>query len=133
MRVSTRHDAVNSPSHYTQYKGLEVIDLTEQMNFNRGNAVKYIARAGAKDPAREVEDLEKARWYIEREIQRVKANQPKPPELARQDVCGCCVMGRERAHESGYKFGYCVAGPILGVLGLAVVVAIVARIAEAVW
>ena len=62
---------MTSPAHYTQYRGFEVIDFTEQMNFNRGNAVKYIARAGAKDPDREVEDLRKARWYIDREIARV--------------------------------------------------------------
>lgn len=68
------HDPVNHPSHYTAYKGLEIIDLTEQMNFNRGNAVKYITRAGLKDPTRdaEIEDLEKAKWYIDREIQRLK-------------------------------------------------------------
>ena len=72
------HDAVNHPAHYTQYQGLEVIDLTEQMNFNRGNAVKYIARAGAKDPAREVEDLEKARWYVEREIRRLTGGADAP-------------------------------------------------------
>lgn len=65
-------DSINHPSHYTAYKGIEIIDLTEQMNFNRGNAVKYIARAGLKDPAAEIEDLEKARWYISREIARVK-------------------------------------------------------------
>lgn len=65
-------DAVNHPSHYTAYKGVEVIQLTEQMNFNRGNAVKYIARAGLKNPATEIEDLEKARWYIDREIKRLK-------------------------------------------------------------
>ena len=63
-------DHVNHPSHYTQYLGLEVIDLTEQMNFNRGNAVKYIARSGFKSS--EIEDLEKAAWYIAREISRVK-------------------------------------------------------------
>lgn len=66
-------DQVNSPSHYTSYRGLEIIDLTEQMNFNRGNAVKYIARAGLKKKETEIEDLEKARWYIEREIARLKA------------------------------------------------------------
>lgn len=66
------HDPVNSPSHYTAYKGLEIIDLTEQLNFNRGNAVKYIARAGLKDPNSEAEDLKKARWYIDREIQRIQ-------------------------------------------------------------
>lgn len=66
-------DVVNHPSHYTAYKGVEVIQLTEQMNFNRGNAVKYIARAGLKNPDTEIEDLEKARWYIDREIKRLKA------------------------------------------------------------
>ncbi|GAB2702499.1 hypothetical protein BKA24_001668 [Microbacterium marinum] len=65
-------DAVNHPSHYTRFPGVEVIDLTEHLNFCRGNAVKYIARAGAKDPAREIEDLEKARWYIDREIERTR-------------------------------------------------------------
>lgn len=64
-------DSVNHPSHYTAYRGLEVIDLTEQMNFNRGNAIKYIARAGLKDPETEVEDLKKARWYVDREIARL--------------------------------------------------------------
>jgi hypothetical protein len=60
------------PSHYTQYQGLEIIDLTEQMNFCKGNAVKYIARAGWKNPDTEVEDLEKAVWYIQREIERIQ-------------------------------------------------------------
>jgi len=65
------NDAVNHPSHYTAYAGIEVIQLTEQMNFCRGNAVKYIARAGLKDPDKEIQDLEKARWYIDREIERL--------------------------------------------------------------
>ena len=64
-------DVVNSPSHYTAYP-VEVIQLTEHMNFNRGNAVKYIARAGLKDPDKELEDLQKAAWYINREIDRIK-------------------------------------------------------------
>lgn len=66
------NDDVNHPAHYTQYKGLEIIDLTEQMNFNRGNAVKYIARAGFKNKETELEDLQKAQWYIIREIKRIK-------------------------------------------------------------
>lgn len=61
-------DAVNSPSHYNQYKGLEVIDITEKLNFNRGNAVQYISRAGFKGEDSEIQDLEKALWYVEREI-----------------------------------------------------------------
>ena len=66
-----KHDEVNSPAHYTAYEGIEVIQLTEQMNFNRGNAVKYIARAGLKSYDTEIQDLEKAAWYLQREIERV--------------------------------------------------------------
>lgn len=64
-------DAVNHPSHYTAYP-VEVIELTEHLNFCRGNAVKYLCRAGLKSKDTEIEDLEKARWYLNREIERVK-------------------------------------------------------------
>ena len=68
-----KNDAVSHPAHYTDGK-IEVIDFIEDkgLNFHRGNAVKYIARAGKKDPAKEVEDLKKARWYIDREIRRLE-------------------------------------------------------------
>lgn len=66
------NDDINHPSHYTAYKGIEVIQLTEQLNFNRGNAVKYIARAGLKNPDTELEDLKKAAWYVNREIARIE-------------------------------------------------------------
>ena len=73
--VSTipKDDAVSHPSHYADGK-IEVIDFIEDkgLNFNRGNAVKYICRAGKKDPAKEIEDLEKAMWYISHEIERLK-------------------------------------------------------------
>ena len=65
-------DPVDHPSHYNQYKGIEIIQLTEQMNFNRGNAVKYIARAGYKHDSNEILDLQKAVWYINREIERLE-------------------------------------------------------------
>ena len=68
-----KHDEVNHPAHYTAYVGVEVIQLTEQMNFNRGNAVKYIARAGLKSYDTEIQDLKKALWYIQREINRMEA------------------------------------------------------------
>lgn len=66
-------DSVNYPSHYTDGK-IEVIDFIEDkgLNFHRGNAVKYIARAGKKDPNKEIEDLEKAVWYLQREIEKLK-------------------------------------------------------------
>lgn len=71
------NDAVNHPSHYTDGK-IEVIDFIEQknLNFHRGNAVKYIARAGKKDPKKEVEDLRKAVWYLNREITRLTGENP---------------------------------------------------------
>lgn len=66
-------DPVNHPSHYNSGT-IEVIDAIEDwgLGFNRGNAVKYVARAGKKDGTPEVEDLEKAVWYLNREIQRLK-------------------------------------------------------------
>lgn len=65
-------DSVNHPSHYDSVvNGIECIDVTEQFNFNRGNAIKYIWRAGHKDKSKEIEDLRKAAWYINREIERL--------------------------------------------------------------
>ena len=63
-------EKVNHPSYYNQGK-IEVIDYIEDKNlgFHLGNAVKYISRAGHKDPTKTIEDLEKALWYIERYIQ----------------------------------------------------------------
>jgi hypothetical protein len=60
-------DVVNKPPHYTEHpSGIECIQVTEHMGFNLGNAVKYIWRCDLKLDA--IEDLKKAKWYIEREI-----------------------------------------------------------------
>jgi len=75
-------DAIN-PAHYRHGPdGRECIDFTEHLNFCRGNAVKYIWRCGLKgDP---IEDLRKARWYLDREIARLSGRsdldvpEPKP-------------------------------------------------------
>jgi len=62
-----KHDPVNHPKHYTGHQsGIECIQITEHMNFCLGNAVKYIWRADLKHDA--IEDLEKAIWYIQREL-----------------------------------------------------------------
>lgn len=70
-------DKVNHPSHYTWLKnlcGIEVIDITRHMGFNLGNVVKYVLRAGHKSEKgysnfdKEIEDLQKAKWYLEDEI-----------------------------------------------------------------
>lgn len=75
---------VTNPPHYTSHKsGVECIDITEHMSFNLGNVVKYVWRAGLKgDP---LEDLQKAKWYIEREIKRTRTIVHKCP----------VVVGRE--------------------------------------
>lgn len=67
------NDPVNHPSHYTK-GNIEVADFIadQKLNFDRGNAVKYVCRAGSKDPEKEIQDLEKAIWYIEHEIKMLK-------------------------------------------------------------
>lgn len=64
---------VNHPSHYTDGK-IEVIDYIEDKKFGYclGNAIKYISRAGKKNKDKEIEDLQKAIWYIERRIKELK-------------------------------------------------------------
>jgi hypothetical protein len=69
-------DSVNHPRHYTSHpSGVECIQITEHFNYCLGNVIKYIWRAGLKGDA--VEDLKKARWYIEREIARREAEARK--------------------------------------------------------
>lgn len=75
-------DPVNHPSHYTD-GSIEVSDFIADKNFNffRGNAIKYISRAGKKDPNKEKEDLEKAIWYLQREIHRMGGYDIRPNPL----------------------------------------------------
>lgn len=71
--VGETDDPVNHPAHYTKGK-IEVADFIadQKLNFDRGNAVKYVCRAGIKDPEKEIQDLEKAIWYINHEIKNLK-------------------------------------------------------------
>ena len=73
-----QNDAVNHPGHYTWLKekcGVEAIDICENFGFNLGNALKYILRSGRKAEEgltareKELQDLHKAAWYINREIE----------------------------------------------------------------
>lgn len=70
-----KHDPVNHPKHYTNHpSGIECIQITEHMSFTLGNAVKYIWRADLKTGSipGAIEDLEKAIWYLQRELDRRK-------------------------------------------------------------
>ena len=69
--VTPDDEEINHPKHYNSHgSGIECIQVVEHMGFNLGNAIKYIWRAGEKDPDA-IKDLKKAKWYIEREIKRL--------------------------------------------------------------
>lgn len=70
------NNPVERPAHYTFGK-IEVLEaITDwQLNFSRGSAVKYLVRAGRKDPATEIQDLKKAAYFIAREIERLEKRQ----------------------------------------------------------
>jgi len=83
MEEFMNNDNVNHPKHYTNHpSGVEAIEITEHFNFNKGNAIKYIWRSS--DKGKEVEDLRKARWYIDREIARILNNE-EPTFMKRSD------------------------------------------------
>lgn len=81
-----KKEAVNHPSHYNTGR-IEVIDAIEdwKLDFSLGNAVKYVARCNKKDPCKEIEDLEKAIWYIKRRVEnlqtRVQAESEEKPKI----------------------------------------------------
>lgn len=79
--MGDHNDPVNRPAHYTDGK-IEVIDFIEdkKLGFCLGNAVKYISRAGKKDPAKEIEDLQKAAWYVNRRIKELTEAAAEAPE-----------------------------------------------------
>lgn len=72
--MSDPSDAIDHPAHYGGDTTYEVIKVLEAwgLGFHLGNTVKYIARAGKKNPTKEVEDLKKARWYLDRKIQQLE-------------------------------------------------------------
>lgn len=66
-------DPVNHPKHYiSDPSGIECIQITRHRNFNIGNAIKYLWRAGLKDGNSDIQDLQKAVWYIQDEIERLQ-------------------------------------------------------------
>lgn len=74
----SKESSVDHPSYY-KAGGIEAIDVIHSwgLGFDLGNAVKYISRAGKKDPSKYIEDLKKACWYIQSEIRRVEKNNEK--------------------------------------------------------
>lgn len=75
-------DQVKHPQHYNSGK-FEVIEVIEDqgLGFHLGNAIKYICRAGKKNPDKFVEDLKKAIWYLERRIEIEKESPRRPNDM----------------------------------------------------
>ena len=64
---------VEHPKHYNDHPtGIECITIIEHFTFNVGNVMKYLWRAATKDDISQLEDLKKAAWYVQREIERIK-------------------------------------------------------------
>lgn len=81
------HDEVNHPKHYTSDpSGVECITIVEHRNFNVGNVIKYCWRAGLKDAdeKKHIQDLRKAQWYLNREIQRLGGAETEEERFKRE-------------------------------------------------
>lgn len=75
--LQPKDDPVNHPAHYTD-GGIETIDFIEakRLGYHLGNVVKYICRAGKKGTNMGLQDLQKARWYLDRAIEKNETNPP---------------------------------------------------------
>lgn len=93
---SEKSDPVNHPTHYTAHpSGIECIQITEHMGFCLGNAVKYIWRADEK--GNDIEDLKKARWYLNREIARREKKEPSSTQEKTMNI----TLGQPRQLDAG--------------------------------
>ena len=91
-------EQVDHPEHYTRHpSGVECITITEHFNFCIGNAIKYLWRAGLKGDA--ITDLNKAQWYIRREIERLQGKQPV--EATEWSVSSGVCHGRQDEYRDG--------------------------------
>lgn len=72
MAIKIENNTVNHPSHYNQIPGIECIDVVKHFDFVLGNVIKYVWRAGLKQSTNKLEDLEKAKWYLDYAIAQEK-------------------------------------------------------------
>ena len=125
------HDAVNHPKHYTDGK-YECIDFIESwgLGFHLGNAVKYITRAGKKDPEKTKEDLEKAIWYVKR-----ARTYDNPHVYYASPVISCCGdplgISTEKAEKKIDAYDYICDKQLSYPLGLALLRIIHGELEEA--
>lgn len=113
------HDPINRPSHYAEGRRYEPINVIEdwKLSYRLGNVVKYVSRAGRKDPAKTVEDLKKAQWYLNREIEALEASTVPYAvtyEDVLQDYAACAAEGYEYNAEQSLDSRYALWDDTLG-------------------
>ena len=121
MASKNKNDQVNHPKHYTSDpSGIECIDVTRHRNFNVGNAIKYLWRAGLKIDAdkssinKQIEDLEKAVWYIVDEIHRLGGR----CTVKTDSINTCLPIDTESIIEAALNYHMQINGKEVSILGL---------------
>ncbi len=96
-----------NPSHYKGFSnGAQPVDIAERLNFNRGTALVYIARAGRKQGESAIDDLEKASWFLQREIDRLITD---GKEVA-------AAVQKRTENEEGLRRMYAAAEQVIGTI-----------------
>lgn len=116
-----KQDPVNNPKHYvSDPSGIECIDITRHRNFNIGNAIKYLWRAGLKFDsdrnaiAKQIEDLNKAVWYMVDEIHRLKGR----CTVKTDSITTCLPLDNESIVDAAMNYSKFYDGKSVTILGL---------------
>lgn len=121
MAPKNKNDQVNHPKHYTSDpSGIECIDITRHRNFNIGNAIKYLWRAGIKEDKdrklvdKQIEDLNKAIWYLVDEIHRLGGR----CTVKTDSINTCLPIDNESIIDAALNYHENVNGQDVSILGL---------------
>lgn len=121
MTSKNKNDQVNHPKHYTSDpSGIECIDVTRHRNFNIGNAIKYLWRAGLKEDKdrklidKQVEDLNKAVWYLVDEIHRLGGR----CTVKTDSINTCLPIDNESIIDAALNYHENINGQDVSILGL---------------
>ena len=126
MASKNKNDQVNHPKHYTSDpSGIECIDITRHRNFNIGNAIKYLWRAGLKEDKdrklidKQVEDLNKAVWYLVDEIHRLNRQVEEVLYPVKTDSINTCLpIDNESIIDAALNYHEKINGQDVSILGL---------------
>lgn len=121
MASKNKNDQINHPKHYTSDpSGIECIDITRHRNFNIGNAIKYLWRAGLKEDKdrklidKQVEDLNKAVWYLVDEIHRLGSR----CTVKTDSINTCLPIDNESIIDAALNYHEKINGQDVSILGL---------------